>query len=600
MATNTGNDNIITTAPNLADADLTDYYSDLQNSTNYVESIIQNNDQTYVTTSEVQAASLYRDAFRQGDIISAVNNFYNSLTTYSFNDSSFSFDTILYWYIKLTNSDREIVALNNGGSVFGNKILPNLKPSVSGNMFTGFFNGLTNQLGSAIGTLGNLLGGVNNLNGEAGNGLGGLLSTISDTGTVQQSFFGNVSDSIGTLANSKYLQLDSTLPVFDVDQNYYGVPIPYSCSTDSKISNNTRNVSYNLSRLTTTLMRRNLLNIAYTIPAVESNMASDASVAHGLNLINDLPTFVNINLALPSLVTSLASNFKQPRVFQFIQFISNIGNQIAYNLRDIFPATAQDKDFTIVTSRERALASAQEAQALANEAVIGSYLEQQGINYANYYGGPNTSAGNFSAIIAAPNAISVNPEARSLSAQLNKKLNDLPDVPIYVDSKGITRVDKTAYANLISARLDGSPLIGYIPADGASYGITSTDPAISKQQWTNFIIRLGENESGFNVNSSNSADPGGSVGIQQIGPAQAVSYGGYTATTKIFDGKTYLPAVTPSQAANVKVNTGTAVSLIEQLVVPASGGAGVIGGLKYGKQGLGQTYAVGTLNKSSV
>ena len=434
MATNPGNTNLVTTAPNLADAAMTDYYYELEGNTNYVDTVIQNSEETYVSESEVRAALNYRDAFRQGDIVTALNGVYNTLINFSFLDDTFSFDTILYWYLKLKYGNKEIVDLNNTGSTFGNKILPNLKPSVSGNLFSSFSNGLSNQLGSAIGSLGGLLANVKNLNGDYGNGLSSIAGQLSDTGTVQQTFFDSVSDSIGTLTNSKYLQLDSTLPIFDVSQEYYGVPIPYSCSTDSKISNNTRNVAYSLSIHSTALMRRNLLNVAYSIPAVQENMAADSTVAHGLNLINDLPTFVTLNGAVASFTETLASNYDQPRVFQFVRFLSNIGNKFSYNLRDIFPATAQDKDFLVVTSADRALASASERKALSDQAIIDSYLEQQGINYANAYNGGSyaSSAGNF----GAPGNISI---FNSNNTDQNKNINNFLNGISYLETDNSAR-----------------------------------------------------------------------------------------------------------------------------------------------------------------
>jgi hypothetical protein len=588
---NQGNTNLITTGPELADVDIVNYYSQVKSDTNYSEIILQKEDTIYVSESEVQAALNYRDVFKQGDVISPLNNLSNTLQQKKFNDTTFSFDTIVYWFQKLKYSNKELISLNNQGSTFGEKILPQLNPAVSKDLKNGFFSGFNLQQSifnsDAITSIGKLLGGTQSTLGP--------LATLADTTPTPQSFFDNVSDSIGTLANSKYLQLDSTLPIFDISQEYYGVPIPYSASTESKISNNTRNIAYNLSRGTTALMRRNLLNVAYTVPANAQNMASDATVAHGLNLINDLPTFTKINTALPTLVSNLALKYTAiPRVFQFIQYLCNIGNQTAANLRDIFPVQPSDRDFIVVSSAERALASNAERKQISDNAITQSYLQQQGVNYSGTYG--NNVGGQFSGTLtAAPYVAKINPEGQSVSSKLNQQLiSSGIDATTYVDKNGVTRVDRASYAALIGARLEGSPLIGYVPADGASYGITTG----SKEEWTNFMMRLGENESGFNVNSSNSADPGGSVGIQQIGARQAVVYGGFTPTTTIRDGNNNLPSLTPSEAANVKVNTATAVSIAEQLIVPASGGAGIIGGGNYGRQGIARTYALTTLNKS--
>jgi len=372
---NKGAQNFITIAPGLADINIATTYELLSAGTNYFQVVLRPQGEVNVTDIEVRTAIAYRDAFRQGDVVTALNSLYNNIQTVTFANTGCSFDTIAYWAQKFIYSNKELISLNNQGSTFGEKILPHLNPAVSQDITSSFLGGLKSQLSLYASKLGINIGSV----------LGG--DTLANAGIPNQSYFSNFSDSIGTLANSKYLQLDSTLPIFDVTQNYYGVPIPYSASTDNKISNNTRNIAYNLSLNCTALMRRNLINVAYTQPAIASNMASDATVAHGLNLINDLPTFTQLNTAVPKLVSALSNGFKVPKVFQWIQYLCTIGNKVGVNLRDIFPVTPQDKDFIVVTSAERALASEAEIKSISDDAIIQSYAEQQGVNYGASYGG---------------------------------------------------------------------------------------------------------------------------------------------------------------------------------------------------------------------
>lgn len=372
---NKGAQNFITIAPGLADINIATTYELLSTGTNYFQVVLQPHGEVNVTDIEVRTAIAYRDAFRQGDVVTALNLLYNKIQTTTFANTGCTFDTIAYWTQKFLYSNKEIISLNNQGSTFGEKILPHLNPAVSQNLTNSFLGGLKTQLSMYASKLGF----------NIGSALGG--NTLADAGIPNQSYFDNFSDSIGTLANTKYLQLDSTLPIFDVTQNYYGVPIPYSASTDNKISNNTRNIAYNLSLNCTALMRRNLINVAYTQPAIASIMASDATVAHGLNLINDLPTFTQLNTAVPRLVNALSNVFKIPKVFQWIQYLCTIGNKVGVNLRDIFPVTAQDKDFIVVASAERALASEAEIKSISDDAIIQSYAEQQGVNYGASYGG---------------------------------------------------------------------------------------------------------------------------------------------------------------------------------------------------------------------
>ena len=395
MATNTGNINFITTGPDLADPQILDTYNDLNEYSNYwtvINGVTGNNTQA-VSVTEVQTAYTYQDAFKQGDCITALSNLYNTIQNNQFSQSDFYFDTIIHYFNKFVYSNKEITDLNNTGSFFGQRLLANLSTANSKSLFSSWFRGFSLQSSifnvGSIASLGGLLSQAQTSSiapvGSTANDNSTL--TLTDTNTTYKSFFGNVSDSIGMLANSKFIQLDSTQPIFDVTQNYYGVPIPYSVSTDSKLSNNVRNICYNMSQKTTALMRRNLMNVAYTMPALASNMASDATVAHGHNLINDVPTFIQLNSSIPDFVASLATNFTNttPRLFQFIQYISNIGNQMAANLRDIFPVTVQDKDFTVVASADSVLASQAEINDIASSSVVDSYAEQQGVNYANTY-----------------------------------------------------------------------------------------------------------------------------------------------------------------------------------------------------------------------
>jgi hypothetical protein len=395
MSINTGNSNFITTGPDLADPQILDTYNDLNEYSNYwtiINGASGSNIQA-VSVTETQTAYTYHDAFKQGDSVTALTNLYNTIQNNQFGQQDFYFDTIVHYFNKFIYSNKEITSLNNSGSIFGQRILPNLNTANSKNLFSSWLRGFSLQ--SSIFSVGNInsLGGLLSQAQTSNNATAGPTAgtsaalTLADTNVTYKSFFGNVSDSIGTLANSKFIQLDSTQPIFDVTQNYYGVPIPYSASTDSKISNNVRNICYTMSQKTTALMRRNLMNVAYTMPALASNMASDATVAHGHNLMNDVPTFNQINTSIPTLVTTLATNFTgaAPRLFQFIQYLSNIGNQMAVNLRDIFPVTAQDRDFTVIASAERALASEAEINDIANSSIVDSYAEQQGVNYANQY-----------------------------------------------------------------------------------------------------------------------------------------------------------------------------------------------------------------------
>jgi len=349
-----GNTNEITVAPSLVDMDLTNTYDVLYNTDNTTISTVFPSD--VVSQSEVEAAIEYRNAFKQGDAITAITKYYDSLNSNYFKQADFSLENILFWYQKLKLSNKEIFSYRSEASFNRDNILSNQLPGAALQ--------INNALDSAnISSV---------LNGGGGN-------------NNNTSYFDVISDSIGIVANSKYCQLDSTLPLFDINQEYYGVPIPYSASIESKMSASARNVAYDLSLKTTSLMRHNLLGVGYSNLTLQTNMQADASTSHGLNLINDLPTFVTINESLSLLKDKLTSVFSDAKTLSFIQYLSNIANDVAYNLRDIFPVSESDKDFVIVTSAERAQASQAIAQQEADNAKAEQalYAQQQGWEYAN-------------------------------------------------------------------------------------------------------------------------------------------------------------------------------------------------------------------------
>jgi len=330
-----GNTNEITIAPDLSNLDLIDTYDRLVNDTT-IRQILPSDT---ISDGEIQAAIDYRNTFKQGDVITALCNFYSNANSSYFKQADFSLENILYWYQKLKYSNKEITSYRSQVDHYGQNILTNQIPGAA--LFA--------------------------------------QNTFNSGSFNENSYFDNISDSIGIIANSKYIQLDSTLPVFDVGQQYYGVPIPYSASIENKMSATARNVAYNLSQKTTTLMRRNLLGIGYTNLTLQQNMNADASTSHGLNLINDLPTFCTINSSLSQLKDKLTSVYKEAKLFGFIQYLSNIGNETAMNLRDIFPISPSDKDFVVITSEENAQASQAIAQQEASDAQAEKalYAQQQ-------------------------------------------------------------------------------------------------------------------------------------------------------------------------------------------------------------------------------
>jgi hypothetical protein len=74
------------------------------------------------------------------------------------------------------------------------------------------------------------------------------------------------------------------------------------------------------------------------------------------------------------------------------------------------------------------------------------------------------------------------------------------------------RVDKQAYYNAAVQKIANSKLNGFVPKDGAKYGIDG-----SPESWAKYMTRMTSQESSFNTRTTNSGDPGGSLGLLQFG-----------------------------------------------------------------------------------
>ena len=180
------------------------------------------------------------------------------------------------------------------------------------------------------------------------------------------------------LANSKYHQLDSTQPIFDIAQQSYGVPIPFSANMENKVGPVARNLMFNLSKGCTALYRRNLMGIAYYNAVNVDNFEVSSQVAHSLNLVNDIAFFVEFHKAAQDRMQKVKDTLPAfgGKLFQFVQYISNIGNRCGFNLRDVYHPLSTDRDFTASPgSTDLAVGS-------LNQAVIDQQISEF-INYEN-------------------------------------------------------------------------------------------------------------------------------------------------------------------------------------------------------------------------
>lgn len=326
--TRSPSNNGITTIPDLADINITHSLRRLEDSTTFFSVVPSFGDEeSIISRREVQAAIEYRNTFKSGAPIADYVDFFKSIERKYFSNQ---FSLTLEGDPTIAPSLNDLSGLSNDSIFFWIKkyfAFPELTKFLSApNAF--YRSTWSRSTFNAI----------------------HLKFILERYQANTKSFFKSFSDSIGLMSNCKYHQLDSTQPIFDVSQDNYGVPIPFSANMENKVGPTARNLMYNLSRFNTTLMRHNLLQIAYYNSAYIKNMKVSSRVAHGCNLVNDIAFFVDFAKKTQTRVETVRTKFNafNNKLFTFIQYISNIGNRSAMNLRDIYaPIDGYDKDFTV-------------------------------------------------------------------------------------------------------------------------------------------------------------------------------------------------------------------------------------------------------------
>lgn len=86
--------------------------------------------------------------------------------------------------------------------------------------------------------------------------------------------------------------------------------------------------------------------------------------------------------------------------------------------------------------------------------------------------------------------------------------------PLQPDASG--KVNPTALYNGLRDKVANSKLNGFVPPDGAAFGITKGTP----EEWARFMLANAKQESGLDTNSTNLSDPGGSFGLFQFNQSQ--------------------------------------------------------------------------------
>jgi len=130
-------------------------------------------------------------------------------------------------------------------------------------------------------------------------------------------------------------------------------------------------------------------------------------------------------------------------------------------------------------------------------------------------------------------------------------------------------VDPNKMQSYVESQIANSKLNGYVPKDGAKYGIDGTP-----KSWANYFVNLSNRESSLSVNTVGDVGKfsGNSNGLFQLSPGDAVNYG-------LNGGQPF----TQQQLSDPMTNTNAAIAITEKLVLKdgAIGSDSTTGAAKY-------------------
>jgi len=151
----------------------------------------------------------------------------------------------------------------------------------------------------------------------------------------KNSYFSEISDSIGIMANMMNKMSDNTGPIWDFNLDKFGIPFPHAVQLNNKISNNTLELSFELQKKNTSLMRNNLKNLISQTTKLDKQLqqvAADPTQSHSNNLITDIKFYEDFFTQLQSIINNLKNSFSND-YYEFVCYFSNINDKIGYNPR---------------------------------------------------------------------------------------------------------------------------------------------------------------------------------------------------------------------------------------------------------------------------
>jgi len=291
--------------PELVDANVANSTKFLNEYSNYLTAVGAISDQLGDFIDETNASIDYRNAIKSGDPVTNVASFFKDLDNKKL--KTFNNDFIYFWYKKYQSS------------------LDIIKAEIKKGQETRFSSTVDRNLDAF------------NLEEFTEEFIQGF-NEASAARAKNYSYLGDMSDSIGTLANINSKIDDATGLLWDVQCNQ-GIPVSIPPTLSCKISQNTRDVMRDLGKKNTSLMRANLINLQrvskQSTNALET-MAATSVQSHGTNLVGDMNFAIEFFNELQGIVQQLVSQFGQ-QYYEFIAYFNTINDKTGYSPR-IAPA----------------------------------------------------------------------------------------------------------------------------------------------------------------------------------------------------------------------------------------------------------------------
>lgn len=145
-------------------------------------------------------------------------------------------------------------------------------------------------------------------------------------------YFKDISESIGCLTETDFIDDDRVLPFFDVTVDKYDPPMVYNSKLHNKLSPNTQLINLKMSKLLNATSRANLVNIINgpNSHKLEKDSSTDA---HGNNLITDFEHRSRMGKIVTNLVKSLQSQYDD--LWRLVDWFNTKENKSTYKFKKV-------------------------------------------------------------------------------------------------------------------------------------------------------------------------------------------------------------------------------------------------------------------------